>query len=169
MAGCYLGLKSICSISSVFRCNLIISVVLLWLEEWLAIDPMGGEAGTSRTLIPMLCLPYPLRRTVQWNKNHKARLPETLLLTTSCLCLLSQGPKGLPYDVFASSWTGAALCAVGTQSWQPHTRARLRTRRAGTLPSKCQWLSHRTPEVGWGWGAVRAEWNIEYGGMFSSQ
>lgn len=40
---------------------------------------MGGKARISRTWVPILCLLYSLRRTVHWNKYHKARLPGTLL------------------------------------------------------------------------------------------
>ena len=44
---------------------------------------MGGEARTSRTLTPVLCLLYPLRRMVQWNKYHKTGLPGTLPFAAS--------------------------------------------------------------------------------------
>lgn len=53
---------------------------------------MGGEARTSRTLTPILCPLYPLRRMVQGDKYHKIRLPGTLLFTTSCPSLGSD-PK----------------------------------------------------------------------------
>lgn len=36
---------------------------------------MGEEARTSMTLIPVSCLPFPLRRMVQQNNYHKTRLP----------------------------------------------------------------------------------------------
>ena len=53
---------------------------------------MGGEVRASRSLIPILCLPYPLRRMVQRNNYHETRLPETFVFITNCPSLGSD-PK----------------------------------------------------------------------------
>lgn len=42
---------------------------------------MGGEA---RTLIPVSCLPYPLRAMFQSNRYEKTRLPGALQFATNC-------------------------------------------------------------------------------------
>lgn len=44
---------------------------------------MGWEVRSSRTSIPILYLPYALRRMVQSNTYHKTRLLGTLLFTTN--------------------------------------------------------------------------------------
>lgn len=45
---------------------------------------MGEEARTSTILIPVSCLPYPLRRTVQQNRYHKTSLPGAVPFATRC-------------------------------------------------------------------------------------
>lgn len=49
----------------------------------------------------------------------------------------------------AAPWASSAVwrtpCAGATQSWRPRILAAPQRRRGGTRPSRCQWLSRRTP------------------------
>lgn len=123
---------------------------------------MGGEVRTSRSLIPVLCLPYPLRRLVQWNNYHETRLPETLVFTTSCpflgsnpkayLVMSSLPPKSEQLFVLTRHKVDSGILKQG---WEHEEQAHCHPNVNGFHIGHLEW--------GWGWtqgSEGRGEWNI---------